>query len=164
MPDRWLVLEARFHTGLYRGSEWPPSPFRLLQAIVAGNRSIEAPGLTWLEQQAAPDIFAPEEVPESRYTIYVPNNTDRRKPKGQTTDRDVIERRVSGSVRYVYALRSDTDFTEATQLIGTASQLHTLGSGQDQASLAGRIEGVQPASAKSERHYAPSHADRKSVV
>lgn len=160
MPDRWLVLEARFHTGLYRGSEWPPSPFRLLQAIVAGNRSIEAPGLTWLEQQAAPDIFAPEEVPESRYTIYVPNNTDRRKPKGQTTDRDVIERRVSGSVRYVYALRSDTDFTEATQLIGTASQLHTLGSGQDQASLAGRIEGVQPASAKSERHYAPSHASR----
>lgn len=160
MPDRWLVLEARFHTGLYRGSEWPPSPFRLLQAIVAGNRSIEAPGLTWLEQQAAPDIFAPAEVPESRYTLYVPNNTDRRKPKGQTTDREVIERRVSGPVRYVYALRSDTDLAEATQLIGTASQLHTLGSGQDQASLAGRIEGARPTSAESERHYAPSHASR----
>ncbi|MBS0353721.1 MAG: type I-U CRISPR-associated protein Cas5/Cas6 [Proteobacteria bacterium] len=160
MPDRWLVLEARFHAGLYRGSEWPPSPFRLLQAIVAGNRSIKAPGLAWFEQQAAPDIFAPAEVPESRYTIYVPNNTDRRKRDGQSTARDVIERRVSGPVRYVYALRSDTDLAEAAQLIGTASQLHTLGSGQDQASLAGRIEGARPASVETECHYAPSHASR----
>lgn len=160
MPERWLILEARFHTGMYRGAEWPPSPFRLLQAIIAGNRSIEAPGLVWLEQQGAPDIFAPAEVPESRYTIYVPNNTDRRKRDGQSTAREVNERRVSGPVRYVYPLKSDSDLTEATRLIDTASQLHTLGSGQDQASLAGSVEEVTPVGSTTEIHYAASHASR----
>ena len=31
----YLVLEARFIAGSYGGTEWPPAPFRLLQAMVA---------------------------------------------------------------------------------------------------------------------------------
>src|SRR5207247_834017 len=59
-PD-FLVLEANFLAGTYGGAEWPPAPFRLLQAIVAGCRSIDVPGLDWLEQQPPPFILATDE-------------------------------------------------------------------------------------------------------
>ena len=160
VPDHWLVLEARFLTEVYRGAEWPPSPFRLLQAIVAGNRSVEAPGLAWLERQPTPDIFCPADTPEQRYTIYVPNNSDRRKTTGGTTGREIHERRVTGTVRYAYQLSKDADHEEAIRLIASAAHLHTLGSGQDQASLSGFVTTLRPASNAGEIHFTPSHAGK----
>ncbi|NMF96140.1 type I-U CRISPR-associated protein Csb2 [Aromatoleum toluolicum] len=156
MPNHWLVIEAQFLTGIYRGAEWPPAPFRLLQAIVAGNRSVTAPGLGWLERQPAPDIIAPSSPPELRYTIYVPNNSDRRKAKAATTSREVVERRVAGPVRYVFALTDEESCRDAFHVIDTASHLHTLGSGQDQVSVTGHITSVRPTCAASETHFTAS--------
>ena len=96
---RFLVLSIRFLDGRYHGltnngtqAEWPPSPFRLFQALVAGNSrasELSEPvrgALTWLESLEAPDIFSPP-AQAGRVTItYVPNNTihlngTRRTPK-----------------------------------------------------------------------------------
>src|SRR3972149_10404087 len=71
---RALLLSVRFHDGRYHGldtsgrPEWPPSPARLFQALVAGaargntlcNRDTDA--LHWLEELSkgyAPVIAAP---------------------------------------------------------------------------------------------------------
>lgn len=158
MPDSWLVLEARFHNGVYRGAEWPPSPFRLLQAIVAGNRSIAAPGLAWMERQPAPDILAAEEAPVLHYTIYVPNNTDRRKTDGATAGRDVLERRVSVPVQYFFRIGTEADREDAARLIDSAARVHTFGSGQDLASVSGRLTDVAPTSREGIRHFVPQPA------
>ena len=75
----FLVLEASFLAKTYGGAEWPPAPFRLLQAIVAGCRSITAPGLAWLEQQPAPFVLATDEPAALRFKRSIPNNADPRK-------------------------------------------------------------------------------------
>ncbi|MHB8091224.1 MAG: type I-G CRISPR-associated protein Csb2 [Syntrophales bacterium] len=59
--------------------EWPPSPLRLFQALVAtsarlGGQTWEA--LRWLEQQPSPVIIAPKhaEIQPKGYKTYVPDN------------------------------------------------------------------------------------------
>ena len=77
-------LDAAFH-GLRDGdkTEWPPSPLRIFQSVVAAaaaKRSMRtsAPALEWLEQQAAPIVVAPVPISTSDkapgYCISVPNN------------------------------------------------------------------------------------------
>ena len=80
-----LCVTARFLAGTYHGRgrdgepEWPPSPLRLFQALVAaaGDRRTpaEADALRWLERRPAPEIAA------AAYTavgaprqVFVPNN------------------------------------------------------------------------------------------
>ncbi len=85
-----LCLTARFlqpysHARGEDGSpEWPPSPLRMFQALVATavgrqrdaarrERAIEA--LRWLERQPSPEIFAPSARQASTsYLLFVPDN------------------------------------------------------------------------------------------
>src|SRR5258708_19482824 len=80
-------LDPRFH-GRGDGGlpEWPPSPLRVFQALVAAagtrrrgeNLAAEAPALRWLEglsEKSPPIIVAPEgETPRAGYRLSVPNN------------------------------------------------------------------------------------------
>src|ERR1700678_3506039 len=79
-----LDLTIRFLTDRYHGGDWPPSPARLFQALVAGakagpaNASWEArhqSALEWLEQRPNPEIFARPTVEGQKYTLFVPNNS-----------------------------------------------------------------------------------------
>lgn len=81
MSSRFWI-SATFLRGQYHGEEWPPSPVRLMQALVAGannggNRAwwvqVEQ-GLRWLEAQAAPTIYCRRSRPAKAYRIAVPNN------------------------------------------------------------------------------------------
>ncbi|MBN2429348.1 MAG: type I-U CRISPR-associated protein Cas5/Cas6 [Deltaproteobacteria bacterium] len=59
--------------------EWPPSPLRLFQALVATNARLETQAddaLNWLEQQMPPVIIAPQPtaIQPQGYKTYVPNN------------------------------------------------------------------------------------------
>lgn len=88
MPDH-LCITIRFLDGAFHGRadhgepEWPPSPLRLYQAIVAaaaarwnerrGLRHAE-PALKWLEQLTPPDIVAPQARESQGYRLYVPDN------------------------------------------------------------------------------------------
>lgn len=77
-----LVIHVRLHDGRYYGrGDWPPSPVRLFQALVAGVGlagslgDTERRALKWLERQPAPIIAAPRAW-QSRQGVlfYMPNN------------------------------------------------------------------------------------------
>src|ERR1700730_2586610 len=79
--DRVLLLSVRFHDGRYHGAgDWPPSPARLFQAMVAGAArghrlsNGDKSALGWLEMLGAPVIAAPMVRDGQGFTNYVPNN------------------------------------------------------------------------------------------
>ena len=90
MPDL-LRVTVRFLQPFSHGRgeggepEWPPSPLRLFQALVAASAArwnermlveYAAPALGWLEGLARPDIVAPAGVASGNpYLAYVPDNT-----------------------------------------------------------------------------------------
>ncbi len=74
-------LDPMFHGRGDGGEpEWPPSPLRLMQAIVAANAGEIGTGgdldgaLAWLEAQDAPLIVAPHGQRAEPYQLSVPNN------------------------------------------------------------------------------------------
>jgi CRISPR-associated protein Csb2 len=78
-----LFHDARFHGRRDGGTpEWPPSPLRLFQALVAafaargGSNWLETarPALTWLQQLSPPLIVAPVVHLPPAYVIAIPNN------------------------------------------------------------------------------------------
>lgn len=84
MPE-YFCITIHFLGNEYHGRgdqgqlEWPPSPLRVYQALVAanarlGNQADEALG--WIENQKPPVIFAPyrDAIQPQGYTTYVPDN------------------------------------------------------------------------------------------
>ena len=76
-----LLISVRFHEGRYHGGgEWPPSPARLFQALVAGaangeNLSEQAmESFKWLESLAPPTIATPPAYAGRSIKNFVPNN------------------------------------------------------------------------------------------
>ena len=83
------LLDPLFHgKGDGDRPEWPPSPMRLFQAMLAGSRTgcrerdwseAKADAFRWLEQSEPPQILAPEARLAPAYTLFVPNNdTDKK--------------------------------------------------------------------------------------
>ncbi|MFW6106589.1 MAG: type I-U CRISPR-associated protein Csb2 [bacterium] len=82
----YLCISVTFLNRCFHGRcdggrpEWPPSPLRLMQAIIAGNAdSVGGDGelhaaLVWLEHQTPPTILAPKHAKGSAYRLSVPNN------------------------------------------------------------------------------------------
>lgn len=79
-------LDMRFHGRADQGQpEWPPSPLRLFQALVAAaaarsnereNLQSAVPALRWLERQKAPVVVAPAAIPARQGSrLYVPDNS-----------------------------------------------------------------------------------------
>src|SRR5450755_4527512 len=80
----YLNLTVRFFSGHYHGKEWPPSPARLFQALVAGAKTgdpirewnvDQQSALEWLEGLDPPEILSRASDNGRRYTIFVPNNS-----------------------------------------------------------------------------------------
>lgn len=80
-----LCLSTRFLDPAFHGRrdggrpEWPPSPLRVFQALVAAaaaSRRLKADrsAFEWLERQAAPILVAPGGLTASGYRVSVPNN------------------------------------------------------------------------------------------
>src|SRR3954453_18402502 len=76
-----LLISVRFQDGRYHGAgDWPPSPARLFQALVAGaaQGSVltdeDAAALRWLEGLDPPIIAAPQMRAGQGFQNYVPNN------------------------------------------------------------------------------------------
>ncbi len=88
MPSRFCVsirlLDPAFHGRRDGGEpEWPPSPLRVFQSLVAAAAARLRPeafsrqtrsAFTWLESQPAPAIVTPAGVIASSYCLSVPNN------------------------------------------------------------------------------------------
>lgn len=84
-----LCIQATFLDGRFHGRadtstrEWPPSPLRLFQALVAaagpfwrrdGHSDFGAAALRWLESQPPPEIVTPPYLESQPYVLSVPNN------------------------------------------------------------------------------------------
>lgn len=147
-------LDPCFHGMGDEEPEWPPSPMRLFQALLAGARTgcrekewtdRRAEAFRWLERQPPPLIIAPAAVPGSGYTLYVPNNDSDVKPERQ--DRLTGKRTAphllkdGNSVHFIWALKVDKSVDEghAAELCRAARHLLALGWGIDQVLGNGRI-------------------------
>jgi CRISPR-associated protein Csb2 len=80
-----LAISIRFFDPAFHGRrdgakpEWPPSPLRLFQSLVASAAALRrmdelAPALSWLERQSPPTVIAPSGLSATAYRLSVPNN------------------------------------------------------------------------------------------
>jgi CRISPR-associated protein Csb2 len=155
MPD-WLSIAVTFSNSRYHGHEWPPSPARLFQALLAGVMTglyrerwdAASPILEWLERQSAPLIMSGAAHDAKAYRLAVPNNdvdiAAREWRKGRPYDAALLRTlktvrpREMGDgagvphVRYLWPVEdADEDWTARVRAL--ADCLHTLGWGIDMA-------------------------------
>ncbi|MEM6313123.1 MAG: type I-U CRISPR-associated protein Csb2, partial [Planctomycetota bacterium] len=80
---RHFSIDVRWHDDRYHGRgdggkpEWPPSPLRLMAALVAGGSPLgdaERAALRWLESAQPPTILAPDVQCADGVLSYVPSN------------------------------------------------------------------------------------------
>lgn len=148
-----LLLSIRFHGGrerlaTYHGvvdghPEWPPSPARVFQALVAGGArggGLPEPvvhALRWLERQPPPVIAAPAVRLGTRVTYYVPNNDadsveDPRDVSGIRTQKSVQPFLIESQEPLLYAWSTDGDAL-ADVIMDVADGIYQLGRGLDMA-------------------------------
>lgn len=149
-----LLLSFRFLSPWFHGRgdegapEWPPSPLRAFQAVVAaaaraGTLESTRDALRWLEQRAAPRIIAPEAVESGfRHRLSVPHNqmdlVGARWSRGAEGDaakhramKDVWPHSLPEDAVVHYAWRLDSDASAARDLIAAARGVVALGWGVD---------------------------------
>lgn len=152
-----LVLQVRLHDGRYHGEgDWPPSPARLFQALVAG-ASLDGPlgnaekqALEWLEKQTPPIIAVPLAwQPRRGVLFYVPNNdSDRiggdplRTAEIRTATKVFRPYFFDAAVPFLYAWALSTaanDVDSAKAICRLAERLYQFGRGIDMAWAWGEI-------------------------
>jgi len=167
---RYLCISVTLLDNLFHGKrdgdepEWPPSPMRLFQALLAGSKlasgngnwaSEKAAAFRWLERLEPPMIIAPSSRPATAYTIYVPNNdADQKFERQDRLTSKVVHpqriRRGAGAgdelpqLHYVWTIDNCPE-AEAEKHCAVLSQearrLVALGWGIDQAIASGRVLG-----------------------
>jgi CRISPR-associated protein Csb2 len=159
MPQHFCI-SVRFLDGAFHGRgdggepEWPPSPMRLFQALVAAAAARErAQGriphhayvaLRWLENLPAPAIFAPAIAAGAAYRLYVPDNAGDLVAKswsrgneasmaGYRTEKMVAPSRLctGEGLHYAWQLTDDSVALHIDILLVTARSITHLGWGVD---------------------------------
>jgi CRISPR-associated protein Csb2 len=150
MAQRALVIEVRLLTGRYHGvGDWPPSPFRLFQALVAGayggrwiteNREDKDAAFRWLERLTPPCVVAPPHARGRVVHTFVPNNDidavggDVRRVSEVRAQKQTQPFVVAEHHPFIYAWAFDDDDTGPADVIcRLAERLHTFGRGVDSA-------------------------------
>ena len=131
-----LEIEVTFTVGHFHGEEWPPSPARLFQALVAAShhgahglihQAVRDEALRWLEHQEPPSIVVPEAVHQREHLMnYVPNNDD-----GFGVDPHVRAEKSMGGwvfppsspVTYQWQIGADANATKQADVIAAMSSL-----------------------------------------
>lgn len=150
------LLDPLFHgKGDGDKPEWPPSPMRLFQALLAGSRvgcrnhkwsDAKADAFHWLEQCKPPLIIAPTARRTPAYTLFVPNNdSDKKFDRQDRLTGKVLDphRLMDGDqLHYLWGIEKG-DWTSAQPhaelLCPEARYLLALGWGIDQVAGNGRI-------------------------
>ncbi|MFM9965536.1 MAG: type I-U CRISPR-associated protein Csb2 [Planctomycetaceae bacterium] len=152
-------LDDRYHGLLDRGGppEWPPSPFRLFQALVAGvarrgelvigidtaantNFTDTGKAIGWLQELAPPIIIAPKSRTGQAITRFVPNNDGDKKfdrqerltAKATIPTLFLLDPDQKPEVHYVWDIGSQSD-VPVERIRDAARSLTTLGWGIDMA-------------------------------
>ncbi len=152
--SRHLVLSFRFLSPWFHGRgdggapEWPPSPLRAFQAVVAaasraGRLESTRGALSWLEQRAAPLILTPDAAESAvGYRLSVPHNAmdlvGKQWIRGgegtaaeHRTMKNVRPHRLPDDAVVHYAWRIDGDESAAAALITASRGVVALGWGID---------------------------------
>ncbi len=146
-------LDPLFHGAGDEAPEWPPSPMRFFQALLAGSRTgcrgpywneAKAKAFSWLGGLKAPLIIAPTASRSVRSTLFVPNNDSDEQPARQErlTGKEVWPHRLlDGDIVYfVWPLEIDTESkAKAETLCQESRNLLALGWGIDLVAGNGRI-------------------------
>ena len=144
---RTLLISIRFHEGRYYGTgDWPPSPFRLFQALVAGaalGNQFDPDfknALEWFECLPPPRIVSPPARRGKHFEIFVPNNDLDAKGGNPANVRDI---RVPKSFRpwffdpslpLIYSWDDvDDSSSEILSVRDITQRLYQLGRGSDMA-------------------------------
>jgi CRISPR-associated protein Csb2 len=181
MPSHFCIT-IRFLQPLSHGRgdsgepEWPPSPLRVFQALVAAAAArwnermrleYAKPALQWLAKQRPPTVVAAIGVPSgATYRLYVPDNVGDRVAKSwrgghakasiadYRTEKDVRPTLLVGdAVRYLYPIDDEAEFaTHRDTLTAAAKSITHLGWGVDMvAGDAAPIQEVEAAKYVGER-------------
>lgn len=167
---RVLLIAVRFHDGRYHGAgDWPPSPARLFQALIAGAArgdalpEAEAAALRWLEGLAPPVIAAPPARPGAALVTYVPNNDldavgghPMRIGKIRTL-KTIRPRLFESALPVLYAWTVPDDAAHPAALIAMAHRLYQLGRGVDMAWATAELLDPAAAEARLAAHPGPKH-------
>lgn len=144
-------LDPLFHGQGDDGPEWPPSPMRLFQAMLAGSRTgcrdsrwteAKAEAFRWLESRQPPIILAPSAQAATGHVTFVPNNdSDRRERQDRLTGKTVIPHFLldGDTVHYLWPIETEVESSHAEVLCREARNLIALGWGVDQVAGNGRI-------------------------
>lgn len=160
-----LLLSIRFHDGRYHGAgDWPPSPARLFQALVAGTArggglsAEDRAALAWLEKQGAPEIAAPPARTGQPYKNYVPNNDldavggDPKRIGEIRAPKQIRPHLFDAGVPLLYLWLFDDEAPEAHALVSLADRLYQLGRGVDMAWATAELLGADEAKARLAAH------------
>ncbi|WP_448208298.1 type I-G CRISPR-associated protein Csb2 [Azospirillum sp. sgz302134] len=168
----WLSVAVRFLHGRFHGQgdggrrEWPPSPARLFQALVAAAGALPedekpeaARALLWLEGRPPPVIQADPAPAGNPYALAVPNNDgdlpalawakgqepkDQQKPEALRTLKTVRASLVEDvPVTYHWPL-DPADAESAAAIARLARQVTTLGWGIDAVAVDGSVANDPP--------------------
>lgn len=147
-----LLITVRFHDGRYHGAgDWPPSPARLFQALVAaaalpGLDADRRNALRWLESLSAPTIAAPAAHSGQNVNLFVPNNDldakggdIRRIAEIRSATKRIRPRLFDTALPLRYIWRFDGDESQAKCICDIAGGLYQLGRGVDMAWAIGEV-------------------------
>ncbi len=193
--DRFLCISITLVDPFFHGKrdddqpEWPPSPMRLFQALLAGSRAgrrnsrwspdnenVFRSAFCWLEKCEPPQIRTPVAKPAAAYTFFVPNNDSDKKfdRQDRLTSKVARPHRISLHDRstdirqklyYLWCIQEKqwpTAQQHAELLCREARHLVALGWGIDQAIGEGRILTVTEAASLPGRLWRPRHKYRPS--
>jgi len=172
---RYLCISATLLTGRYHGRQWPPSPARLLKALVNGvmtggyrrHWAVAELALRWLEGQPPPTIVAAPAHAGSAYRLAAPNNdldvAAREWAKGKPYDaarlktmKTVAPRMLAGAEPHLHYLWPVEGEAPLGHLRTLARCLHTLGWGVDMAYADARLVDEAAARRLAGERYVPS--------
>lgn len=172
MGEKFLCITVTFLDSWFHGlnlnekPEWPPSPMRLFQALLAGARtgiinarwnSERERAFRWLESQEPPLIIAPRVREGSAYRLFVPANQGDKKldRKDRLTTKDVRPVFICGTpqVHYLWPLTDNSPYPY--RICEEARGLYALGWGIDQAFAFGRIIGRDAVEAIEGERFVP---------
>lgn len=171
MPAHALIITVRLFDGRYRGAgDWPPSPFRLFQALVAGAyggrwraesewvQQQRDTAFAWLENLEPPHMAAPAMLMGRATTYFVPNNDldavggDPARIAELRAAKVERPRMFAADVPFLYAWPFEDGEAQARRICGLAERLHTLGRGVDAAFAVGEIVDWDEAEERLRRH------------
>ncbi len=154
-----LNINVTFTRGRFHGQEFPPSPLRLFQAMLAGshrgvygliNTEVRDAAFTWLEQLSPPTIEASEHAETDSDVInYVPNNDNAISHNRTAKPMRAFVLIGEKLVRYVWHFAdTDEDKLNAAVVCAIAQLVTCLGHGVDEVFARGTIN--EEAEAKSD--------------